>query len=442
MTIEDQLRDALDDYTARVRPRAGLADEVLRQARRRRSVTGLATAGGTAVAVAAGTLFVVADPLATDSPDLGSVGPAAGGENAGETTPREPAGEVTVPLDPGALPAGAVPAVPYYDGGVVHVGDWEVPFGDVYAFRVLTEVAGGLVGLADPVPVEGAEEQGDHVLWLAARDGEPMELGSGQIYDVGVSADGTRVAWAEHDWSTETEDAGPGRTVVYVADTRTGAVLHELEQTGADGPVGTVKGFLADGRVVLDSATNAPGGIHLWDPAAGTVTPWTDFGFVNALAPGGDVAVLHPGGVEDRPAVVGTATGEAVRELGVREHAGREAFSPDGRHLALIVANPDTPELGAVSPSDPTGADGGGVAALPGTLVVSDVYTGEPVLTLDGGDPGSVVWESDGSLLVEMWAGNRTRASVVRCDLAGRCEAALPEDEARDTGYPLLYTGR
>ncbi|TDE00582.1 WD40 repeat domain-containing protein [Jiangella asiatica] len=435
MTLEDQLRDALDDIVARVPSRAGLADEVLRQARRRRKLTVVATAGGTAVAVAAGTLFVVADPLATDRPRQSASDGAASGGTAPDDVPDQGAGGA-VRLDLDALSAGAAPGVPYYADGVIHVGDWEISFeGDFPAFRVLEEVAGGLVALVEPAPDDSGE--GNLEVWLFTRDGGRTQLGAGQVYNVTVSPDGTQVAWSVHDWSTETEDSGPGDTVVYVADARTGEVLHTRESTGDDGPIGVAMGFLPDGRVVLDSATNNPSGIYLWDVDADTLIPWTDYGFVRAFSPRADLAVLGPRNDSDGRAfgVVDTATGNVAWTFEPGD-AGRDAFSPDGRLLAVNLPSPDAPTV-----ADEVRGEGAEVGP-PGSVAVVDARTGEPVLRIEGGYPGYVSWESDGTLLVDVWSDDRTAGGVVRCTLDGECELAVPVTEGPDSGWPLLYTNR
>lgn len=421
MTLEDQVRDALDDLVTRVPPRAGLADTVLRQARRRRTAVRLVTAGGTAAAVAAGTVFVVAGPLGTDGPDLGSVGPAAGGpaEDQGQDAP--PA-SVTVDLDD--LPAGPAPSVPWSADGVLRSGDVEVPIeGDFTGFRSLTEVAGGFVVL---FVESGVDNTDGNQLALISHDGQRTVLDDGAIYDVAVSGEGTLIAWAVHDWTTHGPGDGPGRTLLRVADARTGEVVHEREQTGADGSVGVAKGFLPDGRVVLDKATNAPGGIFLWDPAAGTVTPWTDYGFTTAVAPGGELAVLTPPNevADPAPGVVDTVTGEPLWTIPPDHFAGPQAFSPDGRHLAVVAA-PGLPGAEEFEDAERAGEETGELD-VPRSIVVLDARSGEPVLTLEDTGPANLTWESDGSLVFDVWDEATSTRSLVRCSLDGHCELAAP----------------
>lgn len=421
MTLEDQVRDALDDLVTRVPPRAGLADTVLRQARRRQTTIRLAAAGTTAVAVAAGTVFVVADPLGT-SPDLGTVGPAAG-QSPDDAPDQGASGPITVPLATARLTEGAPPAVPWYADGVLHHGDVEVPLeGDFSGFRSLTEVAGGFVVL---FVESGVDNTDGNQLALISHDGQRTVLDEGAVYDVAVSADGTMIAWGTHDWSTRVRGDGPGRTLLRVADARTGDVVYEREQTGAEGPVGVAKGFLGDGRVVLDKATNSPGGVFLWDPAAGTVTPWTDYGFTTTVAPGGDLAVLTPPNeAADRtPGVVDTVTGETLWAMPPDHFAGAQAFSPDGRHLAVIAA-PGLPGAEEFEDAERTGAEADGELDVPRSVVVLDARSGEPVLTVEDTGPGTITWESDGSLVFEVWDEATATRSLVRCSLDGRCELA------------------
>ncbi|PZF81987.1 hypothetical protein [Jiangella anatolica] len=428
MTLEDQVRDALDDLALRVPPRAGLADAVLREARRRRAKVRLATAGGTLVAVAAGTAFVVADPLGSGGPDLGTVGPAAGPEADGapdEAPDQGPAGPATVTLDTGGLAEGARPDVPWYADGALHSGDTEVPFdGDFSGFRALSQVAGGFVVL---FVESGIDNTDGNQLALISGDGQRTVLDEGAIYDVAVSGDGTLIAWGAHDWSTHGPGDGPGRTLLRVADARTGDIVYEREQTGADGSVGVAKGFLGDGRVVLDRATNAPGGILLWDPAAGTVTPWTDYGFTTSVAPSGDLAVLTPPNeaADTTPGVVDTVTGETLWTMPPDHFAGPQAFSPDGRHLALIAA-PGLPSAEEFEEAARTAAEVEEQLDVPRSIVVLDARSGEPVLTVADTGPGNITWESDDSFVFDVWDEATADHSVVRCSLDGRCELAAP----------------
>jgi hypothetical protein len=442
MTLEEQVRDALDDLVTRVPPRAGLADTVLREARRRRTRVRLVAAGGTAVAVAAGTLFVIADPLALDGADLGAVDPAAGEPAADDPPPdQEAAGPVTVTVDVTQVDEGPPPEVPWYAAGVLHLGEQAIPFDDdIGGFRSIQEVAGGLAVLTAPL-VEDSEDS-DHdrfELLLLAPGGGRTELGRGAIYDVAVSADGSRIAWAEHDWTTSTPDAGPGRTLLRVADARTGEVLHEREQTGADGSMGIVKGFLSDGRVLLDNATNAPGGSALWDPAAGTVTSWGGDGYTQAVSPAGDLIVVAPAGdVEDRPPAVVDAAGSEVWRLTGDDYAGPNAFSPDGGLLAVVAApglirGEELSDAMMAGGEDPN-------ADVERSVVVLDARTGEPVLTVEGTEPSTLVWESAQSFVFEAWNQDETAMRLVRCSLDGQCEQAAPEkdlspDEAAYLGW-------
>jgi hypothetical protein len=422
MTLEDQVRDALDDLVTRVPPRAGLADTVLRQAHRRRTAVRLVAAGTTAVAVAAGTVFVISDPLGTDGADLGTVGPAAGepGEDQGQDAPAEP-----VTLDVDHLPAGPAPSVPWYADGVLHSGDVEVPVeGDFSGFRALSEVAGGFAVL---FVESGVDNTDGNQLALISRDGQRTVLDDGAIYDLAVSGDGTMIAWAVHDWATHGPDDGPGRTLLRVADARTGDVVYEREQTGAEGSVGVAKGFLGDGRVVLDNATNAPGGIFLWDAAADTVTPWTGYGFTNAVAPGGELAVLTPPNeaADSAPGVVDTATGERLWTIPPDHFAGAQAFSPNGQYLAVVAA-PGLPDAQEFEDAERNGEVIDGELDVPRSIVVLDARSGEPMLTIEDTGPGNVTWESDGSLVFEVWDEATATRSLVRCSLDARCELAAP----------------
>lgn len=442
MTLEDQVRDALDDLAQRVPPRAGLADAVLREARRRRVKVRLVTAGGTIAAVAAGAAFVVADALGAANPDLGTVGPAAGqpADPPDDAPGQEVTGPITVPLDTDRLAEGAAPAVPWYADGVLHHGDVAVPLeGDFAGFRALTEVAGGFVVL---LVESGIDNTDGNQLALVTSDGRRTVLDDGAIYDVAVSGDGTMIAWGVHDWSTHGPGDGPGRTLLRVADARTGDIVHEREQTGAEGSVGVAKGFLPDGRVVLDNATNSPSGVLLWDPAAGTVTPWTDYGFTTAVAPGGELAVLTPPNeAADRtPGVVDTVTGETIWAMPPDHFASAQAFSPDGRHLAVVAA-PGLPGAEEFEDAERFGEGVEDQLDVPRSVVVLDARSGEPVLTVDGTEPANITWERDGSLVVEVWDEAGATHSLVRCSLDGRCELAAPTGQVVWGGEPVVEDG-
>ncbi|TDD67877.1 hypothetical protein E1262_17880 [Jiangella aurantiaca] len=439
MTLEDQVRDALDDLALRVPPRAGLADAVLREARRRRAKVRLATAGSTVVAVAAGTAFVVADPLATDGGGLGIVDPAAGGDAPEQV--QEPNAPAAVTIDLDELPTGRPPSAPWYVDGALYVGGEAIPFeGDFSGFRAMYEVAdSGLAVLTVPTDDEG--QAGDFELSLVSRDGGRILLGAGQIYDFAVSSDGTLLAWAEHDWTTS-RNTGPGRTVLYVADATTGEVLHEREQIGDDGSIGIVKGFLDGGRVVLDSATNAPGGVHVWHLVADTVTSWTDYGFTSAISRAGDLAVLtSPNGSDELSSgVVDTATEEVLWTTGQNDFVARQALSWDSRYLVITVA-PTRSKAEELEDLERAGEASTGTE-LANQVVVADARTGERVLTVEGINPRGVIWQPDGSLIFEAWE-DENRVGLVRCALDGKCELAAPvrEVDHHDVRPPYILSG-
>ncbi|RIQ24363.1 hypothetical protein DY240_12095, partial [Jiangella rhizosphaerae] len=399
---------------------------------------------------------VLADPFPSGRPDLGAVD-AAAGRPAAEPTPGGQA-EPVIEADIDELPAGAPAAAPWYADGAIHDGETVVPFDAEFAgLRSLSAVAGGYAVLtADSEGVDGNE------LWLVPSGGEQTRLARGAVYSMAVSADGALVAWAEHDWSTRAPGDGPGRTVVYVADATTGEILHEREQTGDDGPVGSVRGFLGPQRVVLDSATNAPTGVYVWDLAADTVTPWTDFGFTAAVSPTGELAALvPPNEAADRTtAVVDGVTGEIRWRAPERATITSDGFSPDGRYVTEVVEIGPSPEdveasalaEGIVIADAATGEPVRTVGSLQQgahawevdyayEIVVADTATGEPVRTIRGLRPMAHAWEPDGSLLIEAWEDDE-RAALVRCTVGGGCELAAPvRDSAGGRPYDLGASG-
>lgn len=423
MTLEEQVRDALDELTERVPPRSGLADVVLRRASRRRTVTRAAAAGGTIVAVAAGTMVVVADPLSLDRPSAGPADPADGVPDASPDASPDADEATTVAVDVAELPEGSPPAVPWYVDDTLHVAGQEIPFvpHEIDGFRAAGVAGGGAVVLT--IPWDETEVARDRLeLVLLSPEGDRVELGTGAIYDFAVSADGALVAWSELDLSTELPGAGPTRAVLKVADATTGEVLHERDETGVGG-AGVVRGFLADGRVVLDNDTNGSGGTLLWDPAGDSVTPWVD-SMVVAVAANGASAVLTSDETGGAAAVVDTATGQPLWDLAASDMAERNAFSPDGGLVVLrrgLVLPTD-----AGPPTEPPGSIDADAPATQEALVVADARTGTPVLTIEGVNPVAVQWESAESLVFQAFSDDYTAVGVVRCTVAGECELAAP----------------
>ncbi|MBB5790693.1 WD40 repeat domain-containing protein [Jiangella mangrovi] len=404
MTLEDQVRDTLDDLAARVPPRTGLADVVLREARRRRTRVRLVASGGTAVAVAAGTLFVVADPLALDRPSLGSADPAAD-----ETPPPvAPTPVGTVTIDVATLPEGPEPDVEWYANGELRAGGTAVPYdgpqGGVYSIEA---VAGGRIALLAVNAERTAVE-----LSLVDATGVRTVLSADGVGGMAASPDGAYLAWAQ---------PGSGPTTLYVTDVSSGEVVHELVRSGADADVGIVKGFLGGDRVLLDSVRSQSSGV--WDLDAGTVGPWAGPPGTSAVSPDGALAAagwepaVSRGSTSEGSVVIDTATGE---QLWTAEggYVGPRSFSPDSRFVAFRSTS---------------GRAG---------VTVADARTGDVQVRFEGVDASRVAWEPDGGLVLEVWP-SQTSIVVLRCGLDGQCEVAAPlvHMEAIDGSMPYVLGG-
>ncbi len=401
MTLEDQVTSTLHDLAAEVPPRSGLAEVVLRQAHRRRRTLRLVTAGGTVAAVAAGAVFVVADPLAGDRAGPRSADPATDAI----PDPVTPIGTVTVDL--GELATGTEPEVEWYSNAELRAGDAAVPYDGVQGalYSIEAVAGGGFAVLAADAELTTVE------LSLLDSSGERTVLGAGGIGGMAASPDGAFVAWAQQ---------GSDSTTLYVTDVASGDVVHELTRSGADGDVGVVRGFLDDNRVVVDSVTMQAGGV--WDLAAGTVEPWGGPAGTSAVSPDGTLAAAGSGGADrdaagsGGSAIVDTATGEQL--WAAAGYAGPRAFSPDSRFVAFRSKS--------------------GVMGV----TVADARTGEQLVRFEGIDSPHMAWEPDGSLILEIWP-SQTSMAVLRCRLDGQCEFAAPlvQMEAIDGSMPYVVGG-
>ncbi|WP_166356335.1 hypothetical protein [Phytoactinopolyspora limicola] len=472
MNIEDLVRRSMNDMVRVVPPRPELADQVLRGARRRQQVTRMAVAGGASLVVAGGTTLAVADPLGLwENSDVSSshsdpgLGPADESSDAAtdadpdeaatDADPDEAAPDAEPPapetandvVDLDDLSSGAAPDTPWYADGTIHLGDTAVPFdADFGSLRALEPVNGGAAVLTTPAGDE--YEHGPYEVYLVGQDGTVEQLADSITFSLAVSPDGSRIAWAEHEFSAD-NGSGPSRTVLNVADATTGELIHTREQTGDEGHIGGVMGFLEADRLVLDSANNSPDGVYVWEPTADTISPWTDFGFTQVLAPSGEFGVfVPPNEAEDSSsAVVDTRTEQVLWSPG-EDHVA--AFSPDGRYAAVVAQQGPPMFVDGIHVSELQHLQAGDVIDVGGTevtvtdemidaasgfddwrdnwdgrsdLVLVDARTGDEVLRRDVEHPGQITWESAESVVFAAWQ-DGSQMALVRCTVAGACELA------------------
>ncbi|AYY13826.1 hypothetical protein EF847_15095 [Actinobacteria bacterium YIM 96077] len=467
MNIERLVKDTVHDMGEQVPARTGLADDVLHQARRRKHATRTAVVGGVTVAAMAGATVGVTDPLGLwSAPDPGTGiegGPAAAGQNgsSGNTSAAEEgnapgnegdASSTVVELD--GLDTGDAPATPWYSEGAIHLGDAEVPFDVSFGhLRELEAVEGGAVALT--AHEDDGEHRG-HAVHLIRENGDVEKIAESSIFSIRVSADGTLVAWAEHEMDEAT--GSPVRTTVRVYDVTAGEVVHSRTQEDDLGDVGGVAGFLDDNQVVLNSAKNSPDGVYIWNIVEDSVTSWLDYGFARSFAPSGTVgAFMPPNDAPDRDtSIVDTETGE---EMWTANRGTFPGFSAEGEYAALIMLHGPSPWIDGVHAQQilELEPDVGHTVTINGEeftitqemldharkyrerqensdgrrdLVIVDAATGEEVTRFDVPDPAQATWESNDSLVFQATEDDET--ALVRCTVGGECELAT-EPRAVDT---------
>ena len=378
--LEDRLHDALHHRVDPMRRAPITTDGVrtrARRIRRRRTVTAAAAVAAVlAVAVPAG---------------LSMTGSSQRGEAPLVTQPPAPRITGTVPIDPRSAPVGdaaGIPMISVNDPGVI-VGEETIEVPDVY-----DAIVRYLDGWVATVNVEGMQ-----TVQVLDQDFQRVSGSGYRTTGLTVSADGSRIAWAEYDggrWSVVDRAADGSRQ-----DRRT-----ELPPGPEDASVTTV-GFASDTEVVVSQE----------DPSDDAVTA--------LIADGTDVAEIR-GPLEPRTASVATgavagvvsrdadsSTCSAVIDVRTRAESWETcdyepvSFSPDGRHVAAFAAQYD----GSGSPS----------------LALLDASTGDTVVDFElVGPPDSfaatseVAWEDDETLLLTMVSGNVQY--VVRVGLDGTVE--------------------
>jgi hypothetical protein len=383
--LEDQVHDALH-RTADPLQRAPFSvtdvrTRARRIQRRRAAVAGAAVAAVLAIAIPVG---------------AGIVGPTPRSDVPPATEPPAPRITGTVRIDPLTAPVGAELAVPLInvDEPSLTVDGETVPLRRQY--DQLTPYADGWIGIAfiDPMD-EGAV--GVHVL---GPDFEVVEETSRSSH-LAVSADGSRIAWAEHDgerWTVVERDRAAESE-----ERRT--ALPPGPQDARVRPVGFLPG---DALLVgtTDPATGRESASVIGPDGTTTALP-------GSLRVGSASEVTGLVSVQTR--FTGDGSCWQVRDAGA---GGAEVwqtcdysllgFSPDGRHL-----------LGFTDYLTPDGSP---------TMAVLDAATGEPVVDFElvGARTGvvginpEVAWEDDDTIVATLVTGDRQY--VVRLGLDGTVE--------------------
>ncbi|SEE65354.1 hypothetical protein [Jiangella alba] len=397
MNVEHLLRAAVDDAVREVPP--GFADGAIRRAVRARRRARFVAGGGAALVVAAaaaGVALVGPSAPRTDAPPAGT-------------------GDADV-IDLGALPTGPAPEVPWYADGALHVGSQVTPTGIAWEARadrpVIQRVSDGYV-----VWTWGSEASanGDSTLTLVSDDGDEVVLADGRVTTPAVSPGGELIAWGvpDYDWATDEQAREDGLTsIVMVYDAVTGEVVGELPD--APSPGARPKGFLDDGRVVVEAAANESWGTYAWAPGGEVALLREDLG-VRAVSPGG-LAVL--GGTTGPAEVTDLATGTTLWGLA---DGYLHQFSPDGRYLAMVETW-DSVER-------------------PDDVVILDARTGAEMGRFTFQAANALRWESPTSVVIE--AHDDASAALVRCTVGDACESATevrpadPDPDAFDNPYVL-----
>ena len=373
--LEDQVHDALH-RTADPLQRAPFSvtdvrTRARRIQRRRAAVAGAAVAAVLAIAIPVG---------------AGIVGPTPRSDVPPATEPPAPRITGTVRIDPLTAPVGAELAVPLInvDEPSLTVDGETVPLRRQY--DQLTRYADGWIGIAfiDPMD-EGAV--GVHVL---GPDFEVMEETSRSSH-LAVSADGSRIAWAEHD--------GERWTVVE----RDRAAESEERRTAlAPGP--------QDARV--RPVGFLPGDALL----VGTTDPTTGRESASVIGPDGTTTAL-PGSL--RVGSASEVTGLASVQTKFTGDGSCWQVRDAGAGGAEVWQTCDYSLLGFTDYLTPDGSP---------TMAVLDAATGEPVVDFElvGARTGvvginpEVAWEDDDTIVATLVTGDRQY--VVRLGLDGTVE--------------------
>lgn len=294
-------------------------------------------------------------------------------------------------FDLSELTAGEAPTEPWLADGVIRTPDVDIPVDPDLDLTTFASIGGANVVAIDDTSGDGMNNR----LVRIDRDGT-TEYAAGPVTRPFVlSADRERIAWTEWDGDT-------GRLVL--ADAETGDVLRKR-------PIGAETytiGFVRD-SVLLRPANG--GAARVWTPGKGIANIRGTENATATDARRGLASVVT--GYEQDPdtgdllacsTVVDTTADN--EELWGSCDVAVVSFSPDGRHVWAKDTRTDD--------------------AMPSSMFLLDARTGDQLLhlDLDDGTTQRVNWESEDSVLLDVWDEERT--ALVRCELAvdGACELA------------------
>lgn len=382
--LEDQVHDALHRTADPLQRSPLTVSDVRTRARRvqrRRTITaGAAVAAVLAIAVPVGISL-------TGPPQRSDVQPA--------TQPPAPVITGTVRIDPRGAPTSDTLSVPLLDVDTPSlIADGEVTeLPETY--WQLTPYLEGWMGVVNN---EGAYS------WRQLDADFQVLSKAATASRLTVSADGSRIAWAEHD-----------NTGWYVSDVAADGSREE-RRTPLPGPIEAkvdVVGFASDTEVVVTQTDPADGALTTLrvdgssaTPVPGFVVPWTASSATGVVA--GVTRVQDD--LSSCSAVIDAQTRTGTPAWSTCDYT-LAAFSPDGRYV-----------VGLASYLDPNGSP---------TLAVLDAATGEAIVDYELIGPRNsvvgiyerVAWEDADTLVVTLASGDRQY--VVRLGLDGTVERII-----------------
>jgi len=381
-SLEDQVHDALQlaaDSHQRSPLTVGDVRTRARRIRRRRTITaGAAIAAALAITVPVGL-------------SLSGLGQRSGVQPA--TQPPTTVITGTVRIDPRSAPTSDTLAVPLLDVDTPSlIADGEVTeLPETY--DQLTPYLDGWIGVVN--------NEGAYSVRQLDADFQVVDEAV-TASRLAVSADGSRMAWAEHD-----------STRWYVVDVTADGSREERRTPLPEGPVEAkvdVVGFASDTEVVVTQTDPADGALTTLrvdgstvTPVPGFVRPWTASSATGVVA--GVTRVLDD--LSSCSAVIDAQTRTGTPPWATCDYT-LAAFSPDGRYV-----------VGLASYLDGNGSP---------TLAVLDAATGEAVIDYELIGPRNsivgindrVAWEDADTLIVTMVS--RDRQFVLRLGLDGTVE--------------------